>query len=229
MPPIKYPMGTKERLDLTVEAVQSLGRRAIGIKADVRSAADMKRVVDTTIDEFGKVDILINNAGIMPMTMAHEMSEAEWHAVCDTMVKGVWLGCKYVIPQMMEQMSGVILATGSVAALKGFGNMCHYVAAKHAVLGLMRALAVDLAPYNIRVNCVCPGHVDNEMTVGGAEYIDMEVDAFREWLIGTNLFPRLNKERDVSQMMLWLCSDRARNATGACFTVDNGFMQVHQD
>lgn len=226
MPELRYPLGTKEQLDTTVEAVKSLGRRAIGVKADVRSAADMKKVVDTTIEEFGKVDILINNAGIMPMTMAHEMAEEEWDAVCDTMVKGVWLGCKYVIPHMMKQKSGVILATGSVAALKGFGMMCHYVAAKHAVLGLMRALAIDLAPYNIRVNCVCPGHVDNDMTIGGAIYAGMKVEDFREWLKGTNLFPRLNQEVDISRVMLWLCSDEARNVTGATYLVDNGFMQV---
>lgn len=227
LPCPNYSLGTREELDNTVEEVRALGRRAIAVEADVRNAAQMKAMVDKAIGEFRKIDILINNAGFLHCSPPHEITEEQWDISFDTMVKGVWLGCKYVIPHMMQQKSGVILNTAAEGGLKGFGMMCHYIAAKHAVVGLTRALAVELAPYNIRVNCVCPGYVDTAMLDGVAADLNMKPEELKNRLKKAILLsaPSIMEPQDISNAYLWLASDEARYVTGVALLVDQGFFQ----
>lgn len=222
---IRYPMARKEQLDSLVDEIRRIGRRAIGLVCDVRDEGQVKAVVDACVEEFGKVDILCNNAGICPMGMIHEMPLEEMHAVIDICLKGVWLCSKHVIPHMMRQKSGSIISTGSISSLRGYAQFTHYVAAKHGVLGITRALAVELAPYNIRVNCVCPGHVDTNMTDGIALYAGMVRDDFIRWVTKSDLFPRMQYPIDISKAYLWLASEDSRNVTGIVIPVDCGFMQ----
>jgi len=226
---LKYPLGTREQLDETVADIEKLGVEGLGLVCDVRKESDVSAAVAATMEKFGRIDILCNNAGILPLHWIDELGEAEWDPVVDTILKGSWLASKHVIPHMIAQGSGCIISTGSVASLKGFSGFAHYTAAKHGVVGLTRALAVELAPHNIRVNCVCPGHLLSDMTHGTIQYTGQTLEEFTTFLKKTNLFPALLEPADITRAYLWLASDGSRSITGSVFTIDNGFMQKSAD
>jgi len=226
---VRYPMATKKDLNQTVKDIESLGVGALGMVADVRSEVQVRASVEQTIERFGRVDVLCNNAGLLPLQWLEELGDAQWTPVVDTILKGSWLASKYVIPHMISQRSGSIISTGSVAALKGFSGFAHYIAAKHGVVGLTRALAVELATYGIRVNCICPGHLMSDMTRAAIEYTDQTLEEFTTFLKKTNLFPQMLEPADVTRAYLWLAADESRAITGSVLTIDNGFMQRSAD
>lgn len=226
---VRYPMATKNQLDETVADIEKHGVGALGVVADVRSERQIQAAVEQTIERFGRVDVLCNNAGLLPLQWLEELGDAEWRPVVDTILKGTWLASKHVIPHMMVQRSGSIISTGSVAALKGFSGFAHYIAAKHGVVGLTRALAVELAPFGIRVNCICPGHLYSDMTHAAIEYTGQTLEEFTGFLKRTNLFPQLLAPADVTRAYLWLAAEESRAITGSVFTIDNGFMQKSAD
>ncbi len=223
-----YPMGTEEQLADVVAEIEKMGRRAVAVNADVRSEQDMARLIDTAVSEFGGVDVMVNNAGFLQMAAAHELSEEDWDASIDTMLKGVYLGSRFAGLQMTRQnRGGVICSTSSGGGFKGFGMMAHYVAAKHGVIGLTRALAVELAPAKIRVNAICPGHVRTDMLAGSAGDVGMTPEELHTFLRRTILLPaeHLLDPADSTRAYLWICSDEARYVTGTQIVVDQGFLQ----
>lgn len=223
-----YSMGTEEQLNSVAAEIEKMGRRALPLKVDVRSETDMARLIETTVEEFGGVDVMVNNAGFLQMAAAHELSEEDWDATIDTMLKGVYFGSRFAGLQMVRQgRGGVICSTSSGGGLKGFGMMAHYVAAKHGVIGLTRALAVELAPANIRVNAICPGHVRTNMLAGSAADAGMSPDELYAFLKRTILMPAedLLEPVDITRAYLWVCSDEARYVTGTEIVVDQGFLQ----
>ncbi|MDO8612810.1 MAG: SDR family NAD(P)-dependent oxidoreductase [Dehalococcoidia bacterium] len=139
------------------------GGEAASVQADVSVAADVEGMVRATVERWGRLDVLVNNAGIYFVLPLTQVPEEEWDRLIDINLKGVFLGCKYAIPQMVSQGKGVIVNTASIAGLRGAANWTTYCASKGGVVQLTKALAVELARLTVRVNCVCPGIIDTGM------------------------------------------------------------------
>ena len=170
LPTAPYPLAAEEDLIETATMVEDLDRRCVAIKADVRDGEQMQGVVERVVEEFGRVDILLANAGIESFGKAWELTDEQWDEMIGVNLTGVWQSCKFVVPHMIERRRGVILMTSSIAGLKGLANEAHYCAAKHGVVGLMRSLAIELAPYNVRVNAIHPSSVDTPIIKNQAMY-----------------------------------------------------------
>jgi SDR family mycofactocin-dependent oxidoreductase len=227
-----FPLATPDDLDETQRLVEATGRRCLKIRGDVRSAEDMEAAAEQTLETFGQVDIVLANAGIMPIGPTWELSQAEFRDVLDVNVTGVWQTCRVFIPSMMERRRGCIVMTGSTCAFKGFPNLGSYVASKHAVNGLMRTLAVELAPHRIRVNSVNPTVVKTPMVLNdtlktlfagdGPELSDEEYLAMQA---KPNLLPVVLDPEDISNAILWMVSNSARYVTGVALPIDAGFLE----
>ena len=232
LPTVPYPLASAGELAETARMVEDLGRRCLALQADVRSSAGMRGVVERAVSQFGQVDILLANAGIESFGEAWELTDDQWDEMIAVNLTGVWKSCRAVIPRMIERRTGVILITSSIAGLKGLAHQAHYCAAKHGVVGLMRGLAIELAPHGIRVNTVHPSSVDTPIIKNQAMYTLFsggKPDATLEEV--TPAFRALNlmdtpwmEPQDVSNAMLWLASDEARYVTGATLPVDAGLM-----
>jgi SDR family mycofactocin-dependent oxidoreductase len=231
---VPYPLPGNEELEETARLVRETGRRCVAVVADVAVEADMQKLVEATMAEFGRIDILMGNAGIFTGGVkAWELTEEQWDETFDVNIKGVWQSCKAVIPVMREQGSGSIVLTSSMAGLAGMRNFAHYVASKHAVIGLMRALAVELGAEGIRVNAVCPTGTRTDLLMNQFGY-DLFAGApigagtgsaqhIEDGVLGQNLLPvGLIDAQDVSNAIRWLVSDDARWVTGCALPVDAG-------
>jgi NAD(P)-dependent dehydrogenase (short-subunit alcohol dehydrogenase family) len=224
MATIPYSMSTPELMSEAVAEIGKSGRRAVGIKCDVRKTADVEHMVAKTLETFGKVDILVNNAGNSSMMAVADMSEQEWDEVLDTHLKGTFLCCKYVVPKMIEQHSGKIISISSVGGKRGFGLGAHYCAAKHGIIGLTKALSMEVADHNINVNVVCPGTVFTPMMLGIASYFGMEKEEAAEaFLAGHSFKDREIEPEDIGRAVVWLATEDTRCITGQSIVVDAGW------
>jgi SDR family mycofactocin-dependent oxidoreductase len=161
---VPYELAGREDLDETVAAVRSYGKQALAVSGDVRSQVDLDAAVAAGAQEFGNIDILIANAGIWaPAPPFWEISEAEWDQIMDVNLTGVWKSAKAVAPFMIDRQSGSIVVISSIAGLEAGEHYAHYSSSKHGVLGLMRNMALDLAPHGVRCNAVCPGAIATPM------------------------------------------------------------------
>ncbi len=166
----QYDMSGEDDLAETVAMVEERGQEALGVQMDVSKEADVERAVGEAIDEFGRIDILANNAGVAPPGALMEIDEATWDQALDVNLKGMWLCAKHVGNHMIERdEGGRIVNTSSTAGFVASPGLGHYTAAKHGVIGLTQTLAMELAQYDITVNAVCPSAVDTPMT-GGIRY-----------------------------------------------------------
>jgi SDR family mycofactocin-dependent oxidoreductase len=231
---VPYAMPASDDLSQTAKLVEDLDRRILTHEADVRDLARLQQVVDEGVSEFGHIDIVCANAGIASFAPTLEMDEQVWQDMIDINLTGVWKTIKAAAAPMVERrQGGSIIITSSVAGLCGFPNLAHYVAAKHGVVGLMRTLAQELAPYLIRVNTVNPTTVDTPMVMSDMFYRlirpDLENpgrDDMAEAFVGLNALPVPWIESvDISNAVLWLASDEARYVTGVALPVDAGFCQ----
>jgi NAD(P)-dependent dehydrogenase (short-subunit alcohol dehydrogenase family) len=224
MATIPYQMSTVESMGQAVEELKKLGRKALGIKCDVRKADQVEAMVQQTMDEFGKIDILVNNAGNSSMVAVSEMDEQTWDEVLDTHLKGTFLCSHYVVPHMIEQHSGKVVSISSVGGVRGFGLGAHYCAAKHGIIGFTKALAMETADHNLNVNVVCPGTVWTPMMQGVAEYFGMsEEEAKPQFLAGQSFQDREITPEDIGRAVLWLVSEDSRCITGNQILVDAGW------
>ncbi len=232
LPTTPYLLGSTEDLADTARKVEDLGRRCLAIQADVRDSDQMRGVVERGISEFGHIDSLLANAGIQSFGEAWELTDEQWDEMIGVNLTGVWKSCKAVVPHMIERRAGVILITSSIAGLRGLANQAHYCASKHGVVGLMRALAIELAPYGIRVNTVHPSSVDTPIIKNQAMYTlfsggkpDATLEEVRSAFRELNLLdvPWMEPQA-ISNAMLWLASDEARYVTGATLPVDAGLL-----
>ena len=229
---VPYPMGTKDELDATVAGIEAQDRRALGLRADVRSLPEMTAAVDRVVGELGRIDVLVANAGINNYGSLWELTEEQWDENLGVNLKGVWISMKTVVPHMIAQRSGRVIATSSVFGLRGYPNIGHYSAAKHGVIGLVKTLAMEVAEYDITVNAVCPSVVDTDMTNNEATYdlFNGGSGGSREHMIevvkGMHILPDRGPipAADVSEAVVWLASEKARNTTAAAITVDGGFL-----
>lgn len=232
LPTAPYPLASAGDLTETARLVENLERRCVAVQADVRDGAQMRRVVERGLGEFGRIDILLANAGIESFGKAWELTEEQWEEMISVNLTGAWQSAKAVIPHMIEHGRGVILMTSSVAGMKGLLHEAHYGAAKYGMVGLMRTLANELAPHGIRVNTVHPSSVDTPIIKNQAMYTlfsggdpDATLEDVESAFRGLNLLdiPWMQPE-DISNAVLWLASDEARYVTGVALPVDAGLL-----
>ena len=220
---IPYRLSSADDLDLALKELSALGPKALGLTCDVRIESPVKALMNKVIVSFGKLDILVNNAGVNSLYPVERLSEEAWNEVLDVCLKGTYLCCKHAIPHMIGQRRGKIVNIASVAGLKGLGYSVHYCAAKHGVVGLTRALAVEVADHNINVNAVCPGTVESPMLKGLASQVDLSGDPYEHFSQGHLFQDRRITPQDVAQAALWLVTEESRPLTGTVVTVDAGW------
>ncbi|HZZ08409.1 MAG TPA: SDR family NAD(P)-dependent oxidoreductase [Candidatus Binataceae bacterium] len=204
------------------------GGEAIAIRADVSKAVDTERMVAETVGHFGRLDVLYNNAGIGFARRTHLLTEEEWDRTIDVDLKGVFLGCKYALPELMKH-GGVILSTASVAGLEGFRQMAAYCAAKAGVILLTKSLAMDYAEHGIRVNCICPGSIETPLYESGFENLTPEKRARAQQMFAAmHLLGRTGGPDEIARVALFLCSQDASFITGQAVVVDGGYTTGHR-
>ena len=201
--------------------MKAKGIKASFFKGDVSSNRDCKTFVDETISEYGKIDILFNNAGTITRKSVVDLHEKEWDINLDVTLKGIYLMSHHVIPHMIKSGGGSIINSGSGWSLKGGPDAAAYCAAKGGVLNLTRAMAIDFGKHNIRVNCVCPGDIDTPMLRKEAQQLGIDFEEFRQEAASRPL-ARLGKPEDVARVVLFFASELSTWVTGAFLVVDGG-------
>lgn len=228
---VPYPTARPGDMEDTVREVESLGRKIIATEADVRDLAALKRVADDAANAFGRIDIVLANAGIVSMANTLEMDEAMWDTMIDINLSGVWKTVKATAPHIVAGgRGGSIVLTSSTAALMAMENIGHYASAKSGVVGLMRTLAKELAPQSIRVNSVHPTTVATPMVLNQSTFglFRPDLDApnqadFEAAAMEMNKLPISMLEAvDISNAILYLVSDEGRYVTGTQHVVDAG-------
>lgn len=204
-----------------VEEIEAAGGAALAIGADVADEGQVQRVVSTTVEAFGGVDVLFNNAGIIRRTTVVETAVEEWDRVFGVNVRSIFLMCKHVVPLMAERGGGSIINTGSGWGLKGGARAISYCASKGAVVNMTRALAIDHGPQGIRVNSVNPGDVNTGMLRDEARQLAQDPDAFLAEAADRPL-RRMGEPREIAAAVVWLASDEASYVTGAALVADGG-------
>ncbi|MCM3239193.1 glucose 1-dehydrogenase [Heyndrickxia oleronia] len=203
----------------TVKDLQANGNEALFIHHDVSNEDDWKKVAKETIDQFGKVDILFNNAGIYKIKPLAEIALDEWNRLMSINVTGVFLGMKHIMPLMAKQKKGSVINASSIAGLMGSPGHVLYGASKGAVRIMTKDAAMEYAHVGVRVNSIHPGYIDTGM----ADYAS-EVTGSSKDELGKNLFPlgHLGSVKDVANTVLFLASDESAFSTGAEFVIDGG-------
>jgi SDR family mycofactocin-dependent oxidoreductase len=218
-----YELAGSEQLEKTISMVEAHGQRGYGIEMDVSDEDEVERAVSEAVDEFGRIDILANNAGVAPVSGLMSLEEETWDLALDVNLKGMWLCAKHVGHHMIERgEGGRIVNTSSTAGLAASPGLGHYTAAKHGVLGLTKTLAIELAPHDVTVNAVCPTAVDTPMVDGIIESIDEDVAELAEQSGPDNVLGDIVQSEDVSEAFMWLSSDDARFVTGIALPVAAG-------
>lgn len=211
--------GAKETVDL----INKAGGQAISIKVEVTSANEVNAMVARTVDAFGRLDCAFNNAGISGYQVnAGGKKTADWsEEAFDRMIavnlKGVWLAMRAEIEVMLKQGSGAIVNTASIAGLVGLPTSSAYVAAKHGVIGLTKTAAIEYATQGLRVNSVCPGYIETDMTKDAMARRGDDI-------LRATAARRMGTPQEIAEMVCWLCSDRASYVTGANYNVDGGYV-----
>ena len=226
VPALQYETASGSQLDATVSELAETGAEAFGVIADVRREAEVERMVAETVERFGRLDVLVNNAGVYAGGPVINMTEEQWDVVIDVDLKGPFLCSKHAARHMIERGGGGRLLTiASTSALVGIPDQVNYQSAKHGLVGQVRTLALELAPHGVTVNTICP-------TVTASPLLDFLMHAGKAYwqevsrLCGAStVFPGLDhlEPRDVTHAALWLASDAARYVTGIALPVDGGF------
>jgi len=205
----------------TVASVRDAGGEASFVRTDVSNEADAKAMVDHAMATYGRVDALYNNAGVMPEPdhSVIDTDVATWDKVMAVNVRGVFLGCKYAIPQMLEQGSGSVINTSSFVALLGCSvPQDAYTASKGAVLSLTRSLAVQFGPRGVRSNAICPGPIETPLLMDWL----LKDEAAKQLRLARNPSGRFGKPEEIVNAAIYLASDESRWTNGAHFVIDGG-------
>lgn len=219
-----YATATSEDMAGVAALIRQMGRRAIVIEADVRSAEQMADAAERTVAELGQIDYVIANAGITDaFAPTWEISPENWQTMIDINLTGVFHTVRATVPYMLHQPAGRgVVLIGSGVAIKAVPNLSHYVSAKSALRGLASSLAAELGPYSIRCNSVHPAGVDTEMTTAMVELNGIDRSDLLERFRSNQLIQRNVDVSDVTAAVTWLLSDEARFVTGLELTVDAG-------
>lgn len=209
----------KESQEVITE-IKKLGADGLYVQTDVANVNDLKNMVNTTIEKFGRLDFAFNNAGVeeLPSPLSQK-TEAAYQHLMDINVKGVLFSMQHEIPAMLKNGGGVIVNTASIAGLIGLSHIPIYIASKHAVLGLTKALALEFAKQNIRINAVSPGGVKTEMY----ERFVLANASVGIDLANAHPMGRVAEPDEIASAVIWLCSPGAGFVTGQSITIDGGF------
>ncbi len=213
-----------------LQKAQGQGIEILPLTVDVTQNDLVIEMVETTLDRFGRLDILVNAAGIIFIKYVSDMTEQEWDRVMDVNVKGVFLCCKAAMAHLIESGEGRIVNIASVAGRVGRAGYAHYAASKHAVLGFTKSLASELAPHNVTVNAINPGIIKtamwrNELTPHFAKQRNLDNETTFQQIIKERVpLGRPQTEADIAEAALFLC--KADNITGTALTVDGGYTML---
>ena len=229
VPGIAYSMAGETDLEQTAAAVRAAGRRVLTIRADVRDAAALVDAANDAVTQLGGIDAVIANAGVFAAAHAWETSQEVWDTVLGINLTGTWNTARATIPHLRERRAGSLLFVSSIAGVKGIEHLGAYAASKHGVVGLMRTLAVELAPDHIRVNAVCPSNVGTDILHNELMYQLFRPGGERDEASLREAFASVNKmpvpwiePDDVAAAVAWLVSDEARYVTGVVLPIDAG-------
>jgi len=211
----------EERGEQVAKAINDAGGTAMFIRSDVRIAEDCRRAVEQTLERFGRIDVLFNNAGVYHPKTLPECTEQEWDETIDSSLKGAFLMSKYALPSMIERGSGSIIHTSSGWGILGGDHAAAYCAAKGGLVVMAKAMAIDHGPDGIRVNCVCPGDTETPMEYADAERRGM---TWEEYRAGASNRPlgRMGTVDEIARAVLFLASDDSSFVTGESLVVDGG-------
>ncbi len=210
---------TEEQFRATAAEIEKLGRRALCMRVDVSRTADVEAMVAAVMEEYGHLDVLVNNAGLNPIyTRVERVKEEDYDLIMDVNVKGAFLCSQRAIPVMKRQEAGCIINVASAAGLVALYKCSAYSASKGALVQLTRTMAVELAPFNIRVNALCPGFVTTDMT---DELLEHPREGER--IISYIPMGRVGEPDEIAYAAVYLASDAASYMTGAALCVDGGW------
>jgi len=211
----------KDRGQDVVKEITAAGGEAVFVSTDVRFPDQCRRTVEETVDAFGRIDILFNNAGVWFPNTVPDCTEEEWDLTLDVNLKGAYLMSKYAIPKMADQGTGIVIHNGSGWGLVGGAAAAAYCASKGGIVLLTRAMAIDHARQGIRVNCICPGDVETPMLTDDARNRDIAWEDYRD---EASLRPmgRIGTPDEIARATLFLATDDSSYMTGSCLVVDGG-------
>ena len=209
--------GNVKAAEEVVKEITGMGKKCLAVQADVSKSEDVDRLVEETLADFGKIDVLVNNAGITRDGLLMRMKEEDWDAVLETNLKGVYLCTKAVTKGMMKQRSGRVINMTSVVGVMGNAGQANYAAAKAGVIGFTKAMAKELASRNITVNAIAPGFINSDMTAVLPESV-------QEAMVKVIPLGKMGEPEDVAETVIFLASKSAQYITGQVIHVDGGMV-----
>jgi NAD(P)-dependent dehydrogenase (short-subunit alcohol dehydrogenase family) len=206
----------------TVNAISQVhgAKSAFFVKTDVGTEENVRNMIESTVNQFGKLDIIFNNAGMYEWNSVENIPTEEWDRIIAVNLRGAFLGTRYAVPHL-KKTRGVIVNTSSSLGVAGATESAAYCASKHGIVGLTKASALDLAKYGIRVNCICPGSIDTAMQ---AKEFERASDPSKMRKAYDEIYPvgRIGKPEEVAQLVLFLAGDRSSFITGTAHLIDGG-------
>jgi NAD(P)-dependent dehydrogenase (short-subunit alcohol dehydrogenase family) len=210
---------TREHLEVVVQEIRARNRRGIAVEVDVTNSASVTRMVETTRKEFGRIDVLVNSAGVGWVSHVTQMNDDLWKLIIDTNLTGTFYCCREVTRLMVEQKNGSIINMASVAGVKGPPGLGAYAASKGGVIALTRVLALENARYNVRVNAIAPGYFRTDMNAAALD--DPELGPK---IIGRIPMRRAGRPEEIGPLAVYLASDDAAYVTGEVYFISGGEM-----
>ncbi len=205
----------------TAAMIRANGGECMVVVTDVANDVDVKQLIERTIEAYGKIDVLYNNVGVAIGGSVVETSEDHWHQVMNINLGGIYRGCKYAIPHMINNGGGSIVNTSSVQALTGFEGWAAYAASKGGIISLTRQVAAEYAKHKIRVNCIAPGTIMTPMNERIFEELENPQELIEKW---NSMHPigRFGQPKEIAQIGLFLASEMSSFITGQCIVADGG-------